>query len=56
MEERLRQLMLCIAEIIAVAARITNAASESESNIIISLAVLGQLRRSTFRFFLQLLR
>ena len=53
MEERLRQLMLCIAVIIAVAARLTNAASESESNIIISLQCF-QLSRSTFRFFLQL--
>ena len=50
MEERLRQLMLCIAVIIAVAARLTNAASESESNIIISLQCF-QLSRSTFRFF-----
>ena len=53
MEERLRQLMLCVAVIIAVAARLTNAASESESNIIISLQCF-QLSRSTFRFFLQL--
>ena len=46
--------MLCVAVIIAVAARLTNAASESESNIIISLQCFQLISRSTFGFFLQL--